>query len=144
MKRRDEDLFAALGLPATPPVPRMRRGRPGPVSASGRAKKGGRVEREIAALIRTLGIPCEKVPLSGALAKQLGPDYSGDLRAQVFGPDAAPLVIEVKSRASGTGFVTLERWLASCDLLILKRNNAPPMVTLPWCVFARLIAAQRG
>jgi hypothetical protein len=84
-----------------------------------------------------------KVPLSGALANQLGPDYAGDVKAWVFGPDTTPLTLEVKARAGGTGFITLEHWLGSCDALVLKRNNAPPLVTLPWSVWARLIT-RRG
>jgi hypothetical protein len=135
------DLFAGLDLPVTPAPPRKPRGRPGPVSASGRAKKGGRVEREIVALIRDLGVPCRKVPLSGALATRLGADFAGDVKVWVFGPNLDPLTIEVKARAGGAGFTTLERWLGSCDALVLKRNGVPPMVALPWRVWARIIAA---
>jgi hypothetical protein len=138
--KRAVDLFAGLDLPATPVAPRKPRGRPGPVSASGRAKKGGRVEREIVALIRDLGVPCRKVPLSGALANQLGADFAGDVKAWIFGPDLDPLTLEVKARAGGAGFMTLERWLGSCDALVLKRNGAAPMVALPWHVWARIVA----
>jgi hypothetical protein len=46
----------------------------------------------------------------------------------------------VKARAGGAGFMTLERWLGSCDALVLKRNGAAPMVALPWHVWARIVA----
>jgi hypothetical protein len=143
VKRPVPDLLSALGLPATAPPPPKPRGRPGPVSASGRAKKGGRVEREIVALIRSLGIECWKVPASGALAARLGDDFAGDIKALIFGPDTSPATLEVKSRAGGAGFAVIEGWLGSCDALILKRNNAPPLVTLPWSTWARIIA-RRG
>ncbi len=79
------------------------------------------------------------MPLSGALAKRLGPDFAGDLKIWLWGPDASPATAEVKARAEGGGFVTLERWLAAHDVLILKRNGVPPMVLLPWPTWARLI-----
>ena len=110
-----------------------------PATPSGRARKGGRVEREIVALIRDLGVECRKVPLSGALAKRLGADFAGDVKAWAFGPDVQPLTLEVKARAAGAGFATLERWLGTCDALVLKRNGVPPMVALPWHVWARLL-----
>lgn len=110
-----------------------------PRSASWRAKKGYRVEREIAALHAALGIRAERVPLSGALAKRLGPDFAGDLKVYLFGADGSPATAEVKARAAGGGFVQLERWLGNHDLLILKRNNVQPMILLPWVTWARLI-----
>ena len=54
-----------------------------------------------------------------------------------------PIVCEVKGRKSGAGFATLERWLAEFDALFLRRNNADPVVVLPWRVWARIIEAVR-
>ena len=125
-----------LNLPA---ATRQRKPIRKPATPSGRARKGGRVEREIVALIRDLGIECRKVPLSGALAKRLGADFAGDVKAWAFGPDAPPLTLEVKARAGGAGFATLEKWLGDCDALVLKRNGVPPMVALPWVTWARLL-----
>ena len=65
-------MLPGLNLPA---ATRQRKPIRKPATPSGRARKGGRVEREIVALIRDLGIECRKVPLSGALAKRLGADF---------------------------------------------------------------------
>ena len=70
--------------------------------------KGLRAEREMIAAHAELGIRGERVPLSGA-ARYRG--NGADVDLYVFGPDAAPLVCELKARASGQGFATLEGWL---------------------------------
>jgi hypothetical protein len=44
---------------------------------------------------------------------------------------------------SGGGFATLERWLAEYDALVLRRNNADPLIVLPWRVWARIVEAVR-
>jgi hypothetical protein len=122
------------------PVTRVkRRGATKVQSAAGRKRKGARVEREIAELLAELGIRALRQPLSGALSKQLGAQYAGDLRVWLFGDDAEPVVAEVKSRGGGAGFVQLERWLADYGLLVLKRNNQPPLLLLPWSTWAQLV-----
>jgi hypothetical protein len=55
------------------------------------------------------------------------------------GRDEAPLVAECKARKNGAGFTTLEAWLSDYDLLFLKRNNAEPLVVLPWRVWRSLL-----
>jgi hypothetical protein len=76
------------------------------------------------------------VPLSGAIRyRGNGPDV--DL--YVFGRDAPRLVCEVKARASGEGFATLERWPGDADALFLRRDRADPLIMLPWSTWARLI-----
>jgi hypothetical protein len=101
-------------------------------------RKGARVERELVELHKALGIHAERVPLSGAMR------YKGngaDLDCYIFGPEAAPLIGEVKARKAGAGFATIARWLGpDNDLLFLKSNNAEPMVVLPWRTWARLLA----
>ncbi len=74
-------------------------------------------------------------PLSGAA----GGSFSGDVDVYACGPDAAPLVAEVKARANGAGFTTLERWLGDNDALFLRRDRAEPMVVLPWRTWARIV-----
>jgi Holliday junction resolvase len=110
------------------------------MSRSQRAK-GLRVERELVALHRALGLHCERVPLSGASRYR---DNGADLDIYVFGRDDAPLIGESKSRRNGEGFTTLERWLGENDLLFLKRNNADPLVILPWATWTRLLAKVRS
>jgi hypothetical protein len=83
-----------------------------------------------------LGTAGERVPLSEA-ARYKG--NGADVDLYVFGPDAAPIACEVKSRASGEGFATLERWLGDADALFLRRDRADPLVVLPWQTWARLV-----
>lgn len=100
--------------------------------------KGARAEREIVALHRDIEVHAERVPLSGAAGYQ---GNGADVDIYAFGRDAAPLVGEVKCRASGEGFATLERWLGDNDLLFLRRDRASPLVVLPWATWTRLISA---
>lgn len=103
---------------------------------AGRASrdKGGRREREFVELHRAIGLHAHRVPLSGAVA-----GYKGDLR---IGVRDRTLSGEVKARASGSGFTTLEKWLGDNDLLLLKRDRAQPMVVLPWHVWAWLVGVE--
>ncbi len=87
--------------------------------------KGLRVEREIVCLHHDVGIPCEKISRSG---------YTGpDLRI------ADEFLGEVKTRKSGEGFATLERWLGEADVLFLRRDRQRPMVVMPWETYVRLM-----
>jgi Holliday junction resolvase len=103
-------------------------------------RKGDRIEREIVQLHKDLGIHCERYPLSGA-TRFRGSGHDVDIYA--LGRDAAPLVAEVKSRKNGAGFTTLENWLREYDVLFLKRNNAHPLIVLPWRIWASLLRGQR-
>jgi hypothetical protein len=102
--------------------------------------KGNRAEREIVELHRALGVHAERYPLSGA-SRFRGAGH--DIDIYLYGRDEAPAVAEVKSRKSGAGFMTLERWLGEYDLLVLRRNHAEPMIVLPWRVWAALLAKVR-
>ena len=95
-------------------------------------RKGSRIEREIVQLHRGIGVHVERVPLSGA-SRYRGNGADVDVYAR--GKEEAPFVCEVKSRKNDSGFTTLEAWLADCDCLFLKRNNADPLVVLPWRVW---------
>ena len=57
-----------------------------------------------------------------------------------LGRDEAPIVAESKARKNGSGFTQLEKWLGEYDALMLRRNNAGPMVVLPWRTWAALLA----
>lgn len=98
--------------------------------------KGARIERELVAAHEAIGIKAARVPLSGQTGWR---NVKSDLDIYAFGPEAAPLVAEVKARGSGTGFVQLERWLDDADLLVLRRDRADPMVLLPWSTWVRLL-----
>jgi hypothetical protein len=102
--------------------------------------KGNRVEREIVGLHLEVSVHAERYPLSGA-SRFRGSHHDIDLYP--FGTDEGPLVAEVKSRRSGAGFVTLQKWLGEYDCLFLRRNNADPLVLLPWRVWARLLERVR-
>jgi hypothetical protein len=100
-------------------------------------RKGDRCEREIVERHTQTGIHAERYPLSGA-TRFRGSGHDVDL--YIFGREEAPLVADVKARKSGGGFVRLERWLGEYDCLFLRRNNADPLVLLPWHVWAALLA----
>lgn len=97
--------------------------------------KGARIERELVNLHRSIGIHAARVPLSGAA----GGRFSGDVDIYAFGEEEAPLVSESKGRASGAGFVTLERWLGDNDILFLRKDRSKPLVVLPWATWERLV-----
>lgn len=95
--------------------------------------KGQRIERELVQLHKESGIDCERVPLSGAA----GGSFSGDL---VIG---GKYTGEVKSRASGEGFKTLERWKGDHDVLFLRRDRQRPLVVLDFDLYAELVRSMR-
>lgn len=91
-------------------------------------RKGDRIEREIVHLHQAMGVPAQRVPLSGAA----GGRFSGDVWI-------GDLIAEVKCRGNGEGFITLERWLGENDLLFLRRDRKTPLVVLPWKTYEELI-----
>ena len=97
-------------------------------------RKGTRIEQELVRRHLAAGIPATRVPLSGAC----GGLYSGDLRI------AGGLVAESKCRAGGSGFTTIERWLADNDFLFLRRDRAEPLVVMPWPIYVRLMQGECG
>jgi len=106
------------------------------MSGARHRRKGDRIEREIVDRHKGLGVYAERYPLSGA--SQFG-GSGHDIDVYLFGRDAAPVICEVKSRRSGAGFTTLESWLAECNALFLRRNNADPLVVLPWRMWSRIL-----
>jgi Holliday junction resolvase len=103
--------------------------------------KGNRVEREIVDRHKEIGVHAERYPLSGA-SRFRGSGHDTDVYA--FGKEEAPLVAEVKARKDGKGFTTLETWLGDYDVLFLRRNNADPMVVVPWRVWQRILELLPG
>jgi Holliday junction resolvase len=103
-------------------------------------RKGDRIERELVERHRAIGVHAERYPLSGA-SRFRGAGHDVDIYA--LGREAAPLVAEVKARRNGAGFAQLEQWLGEYDLLALRRNNADPLIVLPWRTWAALLAKVR-
>jgi Holliday junction resolvase len=106
------------------------------MSGARHRRKGDRIEREIVDRHKALGVQAERYPLSGA-SHFRGSGHDIDIYG--LGKNEAPLVAEVKARANGAGFATLEKWLAEYDALFLRRDNADPLVVLPWRMWARIL-----
>jgi len=101
--------------------------------------KGARRERQVVDLHKAIGVPAERLPLSGAMRFR-GNKADVDVTAI---PGDPPFECEVKARANGEGFKTLEAWMGEADALFLIRDRATPIVVLPWDRWARLLAAAR-
>jgi Holliday junction resolvase len=107
------------------------------MSGARHRQKGNRIERELVERHKELGVHAERYPLSGA-SRFRGSGHDVDLYP--FGREEAPIVAESKARKNGAGFTQLENWLGDYDVLFLRRNNADPMIVLPWRVWAALLA----
>lgn len=110
------------------------------MSGARHRRKGDRIEREVVDRHKALGIHAERYPLSGASKFR---SSGHDVDIYLFGREEAPTVAEVKGRKNGAGFATLERWLGEYDALFLRRNNADPLVLVPWRMWARLLEQVR-
>ena len=110
------------------------------MSGARHRRKGDRIERELVDRHKALGIHSERYPLSGASRFR---NSGHDVDVYAFGRDETPLVAEVKARANGAGFTQLEKWLGEFDALFLRRNNADPMIVLPWRVWAAMLEKLR-
>ncbi len=93
--------------------------------------KGARREREIVAKHLAIGVYARKV--SGMFK----PGH--DIEVYCPRSKSDPLNCEVKARANGGGFTTIERWLCDHDALFLVRDRQQPLVVVPWAVWARII-----
>lgn len=100
-----------------------------------RRQKGDRVERKVVDMHGLLGIDTDRVPLSGAA----GGRYSGDVAIDM--PGVGFLHGEVKARATGGGFKTLEKWLGANELLFLVRDRQEPLVVMPWDTYEKFCEA---
>ena len=107
------------------------------MSGAKHRQKGNRAEREIVDLHKEINVHAERYPLSGA-SRFRGSGHDVDIYP--FGREAAPLVVEVKARKNGAGFVQLETWLGEFDALFLRRNHSTPLVVLPWRVWAAILS----
>jgi Holliday junction resolvase len=110
------------------------------MSGARHRQKGNRIERELVERHKAIGIHSERYPLSGS-SRFRGSGHDLDIYA--LGREEAPLVVEVKARKNGAGFVQLETWLGEYDALFLRRNHADPLIMLPWRTWAALLAKVR-
>lgn len=100
-------------------------------------EKGKRVERAVVNWHRERGYKAERVPDSGASG------YNGrkaDCDCYIFGSESAPIIYEVKGRAS---FKTLWGWLGTADGLVLIGDRQPPLFVLSEAAYERLLAAAK-
>jgi Holliday junction resolvase len=103
-------------------------------------RKGDRIERELVHRHEVIGVHAERYPLSGA-SRFRGTGH--DLDIYPFGREEAPITAESKSRKGGAGFVKIENWLGEYDVLFLRRDNADPLVVLPWRIWERFLERVR-
>ena len=83
-------------------------------------RKGTRTEQALVNELVAYGLPCHRVPLSGAV----GGLWSGDIHIRLLGRIRRA---EVKARAK----LQLYSWFKSADLLIVKGDRQRPLVVLP-------------
>ena len=89
-------------------------------------QKGDRAERELKAILIEAGVPCRKIPSSGA-----GPDFPGDLYVGEAGYER---IFEVKVRDHG--FKQLYKWLEGAYALAFCSKGRGS--TGEWIVALRL------
>ena len=73
--------------------------------------------------------------LNGIRTKKLRLEFRdaiGERYPDVGGPLVRHRSCDVKARASGRGFATLERWLGDDDALFLRCDRVDPLIVLPW------------
>ena len=109
--------------------------------------KGANREREIVALHRKIGIPAERVPLSGGTAYQ---GNSEDVDVYPDGLDHAPLICQVKGLGGPRGTKGIMDALGDADALFLRfdaepgQRVAPPTVVLPFRTWERLLLRRKA
>lgn len=103
-------------------------------------EKGSRRERQVVKLFRDLGLPAERVPLSGAA----GGDFSGDVTFGWPWQLSDKVTAEVKGRAGAEGWKTVKKWLGDNEALFLVEDNHLPLVVLPWRAFSDLLKSLKG
>lgn len=86
--------------------------------------KGAGFEREVVGLLRALGVPAERVPLSGAAKGS----YAADIR---LGPGLA-YSGEAKRRARGFTPVYEALEQDAADFAFLRDDRRPPLVAMTW------------
>ncbi|HPP02276.1 MAG TPA: hypothetical protein PLX83_16960 [bacterium] len=91
-------------------------------------QKGDRVERSIRKLLESYGLQVNR----SLLRAQAGREVEWDLLLE------DDIQIQVKARKSHSGFRTLDRWMGSCDVLVIAPTGGRPMVYMPLELLAHL------
>ena len=98
-------------------------------------RKGARIEREIVNRHKELGVHAERVVMSGAVkGVRMGNGHDVDIYLK---ERAAPLCCEVKGGQQVPKFCLSA--LGENDALFLRRDNAEPVVMVPWRVWKELV-----
>lgn len=98
-------------------------------------QKGARIEREIVNRHKDIGVHAERVALSGAVkGVRMGAGHDIDIYLK---DRPAPLCCEVKGGQQVPKFCTDA--LGDNDALFLRRDNAEPVVMLPWRTWAEML-----
>lgn len=100
--------------------------------------KGGRRERQVVNLLRGLGLPARRVPLSGA-----SEGFEGDVEFALSTAQSHHLRAEVKGRKNAAGFKMVLNWLGENDALFLIADRSEPVVVLPWETFQILVGVHQ-
>ena len=107
--------------------------------------KGAARERELVNLHRKIGIPAERIPLSGAMAYQ-GNGHDLDIHLPFL---AGPLCCQVKAYKGPRGTKGITDALSDADALFLRYDAEPghpappPLVVLPWATWEILVKRDR-
>ena len=110
---------------------------PKPPGGKAPRQKGDRYERWCVHALQALGIPCKRVPLSGA-AQRSGVEYQHDLRIIVQGEEV-PVECKHYKRWLGRFY----GWLAAGPrYLFVKEDAGDTLVIMPLAEFARLVRNQ--
>ena len=94
-------------------------------------QKGDRCERQIVELLRSHGLNAFRVPLSGSCT-----GFRDDIEIR-----APNRTWRLESKARGTGFGSIYRWLTGADILVLRADRQRPLVVVDLEEFAELLRA---
>lgn len=97
------------------------------------SRKGKRVEKEVLEAFRECGIECRLTQHSGSTRDKT---EKGDM---ILNLPAGPMRVEVKARATATGFTGILRWLGKNDILVVKQDRKTPFVVLSEDAFMKLV-----
>ena len=106
--------------------------------------KGSRRERQVVKMAQEAGFSAKRVPLSGACEGFKHDVLIALSRHCDAGFVDIPLLrAEVKGRASGGGFKTIEFWLGDADMLVIIQDRQEPLVVQRWSKWVQVARDHR-